>query len=92
MDADYSFYVKNIETHARAFLPLNISAIGTVYIPVGLMYLLWKDFSNLILYVSYFTSFLLNSHKALSIKNASFAFSMLYVKLVCIYYIRKYLY
>ena len=30
MDADYLFYVKNIETHARAFLPLNISAIGTV--------------------------------------------------------------
>jgi hypothetical protein len=31
MDADYLFYVKNIETHARAFLPLNISAIGTVF-------------------------------------------------------------
>jgi hypothetical protein len=30
MGADHSFYVKNIETHARAFLPLNISAIGTV--------------------------------------------------------------
>ena len=30
MDADYSFYVKNIETHARAFLPHNISAIRTV--------------------------------------------------------------
>ena len=30
MDADYTFYVKIIETHARAFLPLNISAIGTV--------------------------------------------------------------
>ena len=28
--ADYSFYVKTIDTHARAFLPLNISAIGTV--------------------------------------------------------------
>ena len=31
MSADHSFYVKTIETHARAFLPLNISAIGTVY-------------------------------------------------------------
>ena len=30
MDAGYSFYVKTIETHARTFLPLNISAIGTV--------------------------------------------------------------
>ena len=30
MDADYSFYVKTIETNVRAFLPLNISAIGTV--------------------------------------------------------------
>jgi hypothetical protein len=30
MGADHSFYVKTIETHARAFLPLNISAVGTV--------------------------------------------------------------
>ena len=30
MGADYSFYVKTIETHARTFLSLNISAIGTV--------------------------------------------------------------
>jgi hypothetical protein len=30
MDADYSFYVKTIETHARAFLALNILAIGRV--------------------------------------------------------------
>ena len=30
MGADYSFYVKTIDTHARTFLPLNISAIGTV--------------------------------------------------------------
>ena len=30
MDADYSFYVKNIETHGLAFLPLNISAVGRV--------------------------------------------------------------
>ena len=30
MGADHSFYVKTIETHARAFLPINISAIGTV--------------------------------------------------------------
>ena len=30
MGADHSFYVKTIETHSRAFLPLNISAIGTV--------------------------------------------------------------
>jgi hypothetical protein len=30
MVADYSFYVKTIETHARAFLALNILAIGRV--------------------------------------------------------------
>ena len=30
MGADHSFYVKTIETHARAFLPLNISAISSV--------------------------------------------------------------
>ena len=30
MDVDHSFYVKNIENHARTFLPLNIAAIGTV--------------------------------------------------------------
>ena len=29
MGADYSFYVKTIETHARAFLTLKIFAIGT---------------------------------------------------------------
>ena len=27
----YLFKYETIETHARAFLPLNISAIGTVY-------------------------------------------------------------
>ena len=31
MGADYSFYVKIIETHARTFLTLNILAIGRVY-------------------------------------------------------------
>ena len=30
MGANYSFYVKTIETHARAFLTLNILAIGNV--------------------------------------------------------------
>jgi hypothetical protein len=30
MGADYSFYVKTIETHARAFLTLNILAVGSV--------------------------------------------------------------
>ena len=30
MGADHSFYVKTIETHARTFLPLNISAVGSV--------------------------------------------------------------
>jgi hypothetical protein len=30
MGADYSFYWKIIETHARAFLALNILAIGRV--------------------------------------------------------------
>ena len=28
MGADYTFYVKTIETHVRAFVPINISAIG----------------------------------------------------------------
>ena len=32
MGADYSFYVKTIETHARAFLALNILAVGRVRI------------------------------------------------------------
>ena len=32
MGADYTFYVKTIETHARAFLTLNILAIGRVEI------------------------------------------------------------
>ena len=32
MGADYTFYVKIIETHARAFLPLDILAIGTVVV------------------------------------------------------------
>ena len=30
MDADYTFYVKSIKTHVRAFLPLNISAVSSV--------------------------------------------------------------
>ena len=30
MGAEYLFYMKFIETHARAFLPLNKSAIGSV--------------------------------------------------------------
>ena len=34
MDADYTFYVKSIETHVRAFLPLNISAVSSV---IGLL-------------------------------------------------------
>ena len=32
MGAEYSFYMKSIETHARAFLALIILPIGTVYI------------------------------------------------------------
>ena len=33
MGADHSFYVKTLETHARAFLPaLNISAVCSVLI------------------------------------------------------------
>ena len=31
MGADFAFYVKTIETHARAFLTLIILAIGTVF-------------------------------------------------------------
>ena len=31
MGADYTFYVKSIETHVRAFLPLNISAVSSVH-------------------------------------------------------------
>ena len=40
--ADYSFYVKTIETHARAFLALNILVIGRVYV-----YSFRKDFNPL---------------------------------------------
>ena len=35
MGADYSFYVKTIETHARTFLTLNILTIGRVGLVVG---------------------------------------------------------
>ena len=35
MDADHSFYVKAIETHACVFLPLNISAVCSVWCFVG---------------------------------------------------------
>ena len=31
MGADYSFYVKTIETHARAFFKVIILSIGSVY-------------------------------------------------------------
>ena len=31
MDANYLFYMKTIETYARAFFALNVSAIGRVY-------------------------------------------------------------
>ena len=31
LGAEYLSYVKYIETHARTFLPLNISAIGNVF-------------------------------------------------------------
>ena len=34
MGADCSFYVKSFEIHARAFLPLNISAVGSVIYPI----------------------------------------------------------
>jgi hypothetical protein len=30
MGADYTFYVISIETHARTFLPVNFSAVGSV--------------------------------------------------------------
>ena len=32
MGAEYLSYVKFIETHVRTFLPLNISAVGSVFI------------------------------------------------------------
>ena len=35
MDANYTFYVKFIETHVHAFLPLNISAVSSVNIVHG---------------------------------------------------------
>ena len=34
--ANCSFYVKTIETHARAFLTLNILAIGRVFCPFSI--------------------------------------------------------
>ena len=33
MSADYSFYVKTIETHARAFIKVIIFSIGSVSLP-----------------------------------------------------------
>ena len=30
LGAEYLSYVKSVETHARTFLPLNISAVGSV--------------------------------------------------------------
>ena len=42
---DYSFYVKTIETHARAFLTLNILAIGRVATFTNQSWLgCWKKF------------------------------------------------
>jgi hypothetical protein len=35
MGADYLFFVKNIETHARTFLTLNILAIGRVSLNIS---------------------------------------------------------
>ena len=32
MGADYQFYVKNIETHARAFFKVIIFSIGSVFV------------------------------------------------------------
>ena len=40
MGADYTFYVKTIETHTNAFLTLNILAIGRVYNMAGYYFLL----------------------------------------------------
>ena len=31
LGAENLFFVKSIETHVRAFLPLNISAVGSVF-------------------------------------------------------------
>ena len=41
MDADYSFCVKTIETHARAFFKVIILSIGTVYITLAKTELLY---------------------------------------------------
>ena len=43
MDADSTFYVKSIETHVRAFLPLNISAVGSVIGDQNIRYLISKE-------------------------------------------------
>ena len=40
LGAKYLSYVKSIETHALTFLPLNISAVGSVHS----MIILWKKF------------------------------------------------
>ena len=53
MGADYSFNVKNIETHACAFLRLNISAIGTVIV----QYFSWLELTDKL---AQFSSFLKN--------------------------------
>ena len=53
MGVDYSFNVKNIETHACAFLRLNISAIGTVIV----QYVSWLELTDKL---AQFSSFLKN--------------------------------
>ena len=45
MGADFSFYMKTIETHAGTFLQLNISAVGSVYNEVTIVWwiLAWNS-------------------------------------------------
>ena len=44
MGANHSFYVNTIETHAHAFLPLIILAIGTVYYVQSFVRMLISNF------------------------------------------------
>ena len=44
MGADHSFYVNTIETHAHAFLPLIILAIGTVHYVQSFVRMLISNF------------------------------------------------
>ena len=63
MDADYSFYVKTIETHARSFFKVIIFSIGSV-----ITYLSW--FENGFRFCDFFRGLISDLFAAGSVKHA----------------------